>query len=71
MTRRSVARPARTSPRRPAAAPSTLMSLWYASPPHMANIKNAIYTSAGLGYVVRTDPGGGQAIYGVTVFTLC
>jgi hypothetical protein len=37
----------------------------------MANIKNATYHSAGLGFVVRTDPGGAQTIYGVTVFGLC
>jgi hypothetical protein len=37
----------------------------------MSNIKNAAYQSAGLGFVVRTDPGGGQTIYGVTVFALC
>jgi uncharacterized protein YkwD len=53
------------------ASPSTLIGLWYASPPHLANIENAIYHSAGLGFVVRTDPGGGQTIYGVTVFALC
>jgi uncharacterized protein YkwD len=52
-------------------SPSTLIGLWYGSAPHMANIKNASYGSAGLGFVVRTDPGGGQTIYGVTVFALC
>jgi uncharacterized protein YkwD len=52
-------------------SPSNLISLWYASPPHMANIKNAIYGSAGLGFVVRTDAAGGQSIYGVTVFAIC
>ena len=52
-------------------SPSLLMSLWYGSPPHMANIKNAIYQSAGLGFVVRTDAAGSQVIYGSTVFALC
>jgi uncharacterized protein YkwD len=52
-------------------SPAMLMSLWYGSPPHLANIKNANYSSAGLGYVIRTDPNGAQMIYGVTVFTLC
>jgi uncharacterized protein YkwD len=52
-------------------SPTTLIGLWYGSPPHMANIKNAIYASAGLGFVTRTDPGGGQTIYGATVFALC
>ncbi len=52
-------------------APSTLISMWYASAPHMANIKNASYHSAALGFVVRTDPSGAQTIYGVTVFALC
>jgi uncharacterized protein YkwD len=52
-------------------SPSTLISMWYSSPPHMANIKNSSYQSAGLGYVVRTEAGGGQTIYGVTVFALC
>ena len=52
-------------------SPSILMSLWYGSPPHLANIKNAGYHSAGLGFVIRTDPGGGQTIYGATVFAVC
>ena len=52
-------------------SPSTLISMWYASAPHMANIKNASYQSAALGFVIRTDPSGGQTIYGVTVFALC
>ncbi|MEP7111902.1 MAG: hypothetical protein ABI862_01430 [Ilumatobacteraceae bacterium] len=52
-------------------SPSNLISMWYASPPHMANIKNAMYGSAGLGFVVRTDAGGGQSIYGATVFAIC
>jgi uncharacterized protein YkwD len=52
-------------------SPSTLISLWYNSPPHMANIKNASYQSAGLGFVIRTDANGTQTIYGVTVFDLC
>ena len=50
---------------------STLISLWYNSPPHMANIENSSYHSAALGFVVRTDASGGQTIYGVTVFALC
>jgi uncharacterized protein YkwD len=53
------------------ASPSMLISLWYASPPHMANIKNSIYGSAGLGFVIRTDPAGGQLIFGVTDFSIC
>ena len=52
-------------------APSTLISMWYASAPHMANIKNSSYHSAALGFVIRTDPSGAQTIYGVTVFALC
>jgi uncharacterized protein YkwD len=52
-------------------SPATLISLWYGSAPHMANIKNPSYRSAGLGFVIRTDPGGGQTIYGATVFALC
>jgi hypothetical protein len=52
-------------------SPATLIGLWYGSPPHLANIKNTIYASAGLGFVIRTDPGGAQTIYGVTVFALC
>ncbi|MEP7202311.1 MAG: CAP domain-containing protein [Ilumatobacteraceae bacterium] len=52
-------------------SPSTLISMWYASAPHMANIKNSSYQSAALGFVIRTDPSGAQAIYGVTVFALC
>ena len=53
------------------ASPSQLISLWYASPPHMANIKNPIYGSAGLGFVIRTDASGGQLIFGVTDFAIC
>ena len=53
------------------ASPSGLISLWYASPPHMANIKNPIYGSAGLGFVIRTDASGGQLIFGVTDFAIC
>ena len=51
--------------------PSALISAWNASGPHLSNVKNPIYTSAGLGFVVRSDGSGGQVIYGVTVFTLC
>jgi uncharacterized protein YkwD len=50
---------------------STVMSLWLNSPAHLANIQNANYHSAGLGFVTRTDAGGAQATYGVTVFALC
>jgi uncharacterized protein YkwD len=50
---------------------SSLISMWYASPSHMANIKNTIYGSAGLGFVIRTDATGGQTIYGSTVFAIC
>ena len=50
---------------------SLLISIWYNSAPHMANIKNAIYHSAGLGFVVRTDASGNQVTYGSTVFALC
>ena len=50
---------------------SLLISMWYNSAPHMANVKNAIYHSAGLGFVVRTDASGTQVIYGSTVFALC
>lgn len=50
---------------------SLLMSLWYNSAPHLANIKNANYHSAGLGFVVRTDTSGNQVIFGSTVFALC
>lgn len=50
---------------------SLLLSLWYNSAPHLANIKNANYHSAGLGFVVRTDTSGNQVIFGSTVFALC
>lgn len=50
---------------------SFLISLWFGSPPHMANIKNAIYHSAGLGFVIRTDASGNQITFGSTVFALC
>lgn len=48
-----------------------LISLWYGSAPHMANIKNPIYASAGLGFVIRTDASGAQITFGSTVFALC
>jgi len=50
---------------------SFLISLWYNSAPHLANIKNAIYGSAGTGFVVRTDADGSQEIFGSTVFAIC
>jgi hypothetical protein len=52
-------------------SPSLLISMWYNSAPHMANIKNAMYHSAGLGFVIRTDSAGNQVMYGSTVFALC
>ncbi|MBK5332495.1 MAG: CAP domain-containing protein [Ilumatobacteraceae bacterium] len=52
-------------------SPSTLISLWYNSPPHMTNVENASYHSAALAFVIRTEADGGQTIYGVTVFALC
>jgi uncharacterized protein YkwD len=52
-------------------SPSTLISVWYASPGHMANIQNSSYHSAGLGFVVRTDADGSKTVFGVTVFALC
>ena len=52
------------------ASSSSLISMWHASPAHLANIKNSIYRSAGLGFVVRTDAAG-QTIYGSTVFAIC
>ena len=50
---------------------SLLISIWDNSAPHMANVKNAAYHSAGLGFVVRTDASGNQVIHGSTVFALC
>ena len=52
-------------------SPSLLISLWHNSPPHMANVQNANYHSAALGFVIRTEASGAQTIYGVTVFALC
>jgi len=48
-----------------------LMQLWYNSPSHMANIKNSMYKSGGLGFVIRTDTAGGQTIYGAQEFAVC
>ena len=45
--------------------------MWYDSAPHMANINNVMYHSAGLGFVVRTDASGNQVTYGSTVFAIC
>ncbi|MGZ4804758.1 MAG: CAP domain-containing protein [Ilumatobacteraceae bacterium] len=50
---------------------SLLISMWFNSAPHLANVKNTIYHSAGLGFVVRTDASGNQVIYGSTVFAVC
>ena len=52
-------------------SPSQLISMWYGSAPHLANIKNAAYRSAGVGFVVRTDPNGSQTIWGVADFAVC
>jgi uncharacterized protein YkwD len=52
-------------------SPASLISLWYGSAPHLANIVNPTYHGAGIGYVVRTESSGAQTIFGVTVLTLC
>ena len=52
-------------------APSTLISMWYASAPHMANIKNSSYGSAAPRVRRTHRPLRRQTIYGVTVFALC
>jgi uncharacterized protein YkwD len=48
-----------------------VLDLWFASPPHLANIRNRIFHSVGLGFVVRTDPDGRTTIFGVTDFATC
>jgi uncharacterized protein YkwD len=48
-----------------------LMDLWFASPPHYANIIFRTYLSAGIGYVTRTDATGATRTYGSTTFALC
>ncbi len=50
---------------------TALINLWFGSAPHLANIKDPDYGSAGLGFVIRTEPSGAQTIWGVTVFSLC
>ena len=48
-----------------------LYAMWYASSPHLANIENGIYRSAGTGFVIRTEPNGSQRIFGANVFAVC
>jgi hypothetical protein len=48
-----------------------LMTNWYASPAHMANIKNPSYRSVGIAFIIRTEVSGAQSIWGVTDFALC
>ena len=50
---------------------SLLISMWFNSAPHLANVNNAIYHSVGLGFVVRTDASGNQVTFGSTVFAIC
>ncbi|HEY4331656.1 MAG TPA: CAP domain-containing protein, partial [Ilumatobacteraceae bacterium] len=50
---------------------TTLINLWFGSAPHLANIKDPDYKSAGLGFVIRTEPDGEQTTWGVTDFALC
>jgi uncharacterized protein YkwD len=50
---------------------SQLISMWYNSAPHLANIVNTIYRSAGIGFVVRTEANGAQTIWGVADFAIC
>lgn len=52
-------------------SPSLLISMWYNSAPHLANIQNAIYRSAGVAFVIRTEPNGYQSIWGVADFAVC
>ena len=55
----------------PGASIPSLYSMWFASPTHLANVKNSIYRSVGIGFVIRTDSSGAQKIYGSTVFAVC
>lgn len=53
------------------ADPAQLYSLWFHSPPHLANIVDADYASAATSFVVRTEANGAQTIWGATDFALC
>lgn len=48
-----------------------LIANWYASPAHMANIKNSSYRSVGIAFIIRTEVSGAQSIWGVMDFALC
>ena len=48
-----------------------LIANWYASPAHMANIRNTSYRSVGIAFVIRTEVSGAQSIWGVMDFALC
>jgi uncharacterized protein YkwD len=52
-------------------AVAEVVEAWNQSAPHLANIKNAVYTGVGTGYVVAPGAGGVNTMYGVTVLTLC
>ncbi len=48
-----------------------LYSLWFNSATHLSNIKNSLYRSVGIGFVIRTEPSGAQRIFGANVFAAC
>ena len=48
-----------------------ILDTWFASAPHMANIKNSMWQTVGIAFVTRTEPSGDTVTFGVTDFAAC
>ena len=48
-----------------------ILDAWFASAPHMANIKNSMWRTVGIAFVTRTQPNGDIVTFGVTDFAIC
>lgn len=48
-----------------------VLDTWFASAPHLANIKDSIWRTVGIAFVTRIEPGGAMTTFGVTDFASC
>ena len=48
-----------------------ILDAWFASAPHVANIKNSMWRTVGIAFVTRTQPNGDIVTFGVTDFAIC
>ena len=48
-----------------------ILDKWFASAPHMANIRNSNWRTVGIAFVSRTEPSGVTFTFGVTDFAAC